>query len=637
MIAEVTLLRRMVRRLDFFDYAVPAEMESGIQVGVVVKVPFRKSIEFGIIKGVSTEPARPNLKPIGEILGPQPIFEKDQLEVMIGLAHFYGVSLSNILNLALPTLGIRRLTALTRRQKVVVEKNNLEKEFEAPLEYFLYKNEKERLNYFVDKCGSCRKAIILLPQVVGVNPLVEELTEKLPHHTIIPYHSDLTEKQRAENYFSFLENPKAVLVGTRIAAFAPLIGADRIFIDREQDDDHKSWDAAPRFDARFVMRIFALRSHVPLSFMSFSPSADSYFRVHKGFVSGSIEPSPINRATCVDISSESRFENLDLLSTNTFTRMQKCLEKNTDVLVFVNQKGVASGMYCRNCGHDLICPKCKINYAVGRENNLNYLACRRCLGHEKMPSTCPNCHSDKLSTRGAGIDKIGEAVINWVEKKQLKNKVEIISADDGVNKNKKNEKSFDDSVARIFVGTEAMLSRPIWGKAGLAVISSFDRMRNSPDYLADERAWQLITHAHYLLPETGEVIIEAREPKHYILRSLIEPHRFYRLNLNMRQTATFPPYTLLVKYMVGNSDPLKAEKSAKQAVVELKLALTKNNVSASISGPTESIPKVRNGQYYYVILAKFKPDIAFDAVAAIHRALDPEIKIDPNPMSLYNP
>jgi primosomal protein N' (replication factor Y) len=290
-------------------------------------------------------------------------------------------------------------------------------------------------------------------------------------------------------------------------------------------------------------------------------------------------------------------------------------------------------MYCRDCSNDLICPDCKTNYAVSKENNQNYLACRRCLKHEPIPKNCPNCQSEKFGTRGAGIEKMSESLRGWLEKEKILASVIIVSAED----KKTIANNRNDVNSRIFIATEAGLNRPIWSQTELAIIADFDRIRNSPDYLADERAWQLITHAHYLLKEQGELIIETREPKHYILRSLVEPHRFYRLNLNMRQTTQFPPYSLLVKYMVADRQPNLTLLRAKKALTELQTALTKADIHGNISGPTESMPKVRNGRYFYVILAKYKSDISLGAISDVHRTLSPDIKIDPNPMSLYNP
>jgi primosomal protein N' (replication factor Y) (superfamily II helicase) len=74
--------------------------------------------------------------------------------------------------------------------------------------------------------------------------------------------------------------------------------------------------------------------------------------------------------------------------------MAETLERNEQIILFLNRRGTATFVNCRNCGHVMKCPRCGTPLTYHRPQLM--LVCHQCGRREPNPQTCPNCGSDRI-------------------------------------------------------------------------------------------------------------------------------------------------------------------------------------------------------------------------------------------------
>src|SRR5437764_1095625 len=86
MIARVTL--EIALRKEF-DYLVPAELASQVEVGTRVKVPFGPRQVMGCVTALPEESTHTNLRPISKVVGRQSLVTPRVLELARWIADYY--------------------------------------------------------------------------------------------------------------------------------------------------------------------------------------------------------------------------------------------------------------------------------------------------------------------------------------------------------------------------------------------------------------------------------------------------------------------------------------------------------------------------------------------------------------------
>lgn len=104
MIANIRLTDKKHILDKSFDYAIPADMETQIQTGVRVMVPFgvRNSLTEGIVIDTSEESEFDKLKEIAKLLDPVPVCSREQLDLCVWLQHHYFCSFFQAYKLMIP-------------------------------------------------------------------------------------------------------------------------------------------------------------------------------------------------------------------------------------------------------------------------------------------------------------------------------------------------------------------------------------------------------------------------------------------------------------------------------------------------------------------------------------------------------
>ena len=80
------------------------------------------------------------------------------------------------------------------------------------------------------------------------------------------------------------------------------------------------------------------------------------------------------------------------------------MDKRQQSLLFVNRRGFASFMLCRDCGHIVQCRHCRVSLTMHRHKQR--LVCHYCGYSVRTDIICPDCGSSRMEGLGLGSERI---------------------------------------------------------------------------------------------------------------------------------------------------------------------------------------------------------------------------------------
>ena len=623
MIIQIIPAKRMPLTLPFLDYFVPEELENKIKIGQLIKIPFRNKEEFGIVLGIKSSD-KPNIKtkPITGIVFTEPILSKEQVNFLVDIAEFYHVSFGFLLKgnlLPLQKTKIKKVTSSNRITENAARKP-------AKPTVFIHKNEEEKAGIILKQIAS-GQTLILVPELTAIKKITDLLPADILNRAITVT-SELTNKELFIKWLQIWSGEKDIVIGTRTALFFPWFNLTSIILTDEGNANYKSWDMAPRLHTRDAALFLSKHHSAKLTLLSHTLSVESYyFAKNKVYnTTHDLKIEPLNKTTeIVDIKSERRGGNYSLVSIDVLNEFKK--NKTGDVVFFLNRRGSAGYVGCRDCGNVLKCPHCKLSLTY--HQNKNILSCHYCQFSEPMPVVCKKCNGVNVATLGAGTQLAEELIKKITEKTNDARPVIRIDSDENeLAKFKTNED-------QIIICTQLAWPHLVWNKIKLFVFLDADAPLFIPEYKTIENLWQQIRDVQYKLTEGSAFLIQTGYPEHLVFKSLYDPALFYSEQLAERRVLGYPPYKYMLKLFAGNQKSAIIEGEAEKIFAKLT-GLTKGLSGVKILGPLESSPYYHGGQYWQVILAKIGYE-NYKQTTKLLLANTPENwKVDPNPGSLLS-
>ena len=390
-----------------------------------------------------------------------------------------------------------------------------------------------------------QQALVLVPEI-GLTPqLVGRFRDRFTAEFAV-LHSGLTDTERFDAWRKARSGEARIVIGTRSAALAPLKCAGLIVVDEEHDASYRQQEGF-RYSARDLAVVRAQRLKIPVVLGSATPSLETLGNVDQGRYrllrlpvrTGSAQP-PVERV--VDLRAHATEQGL---AAPTLVAIHQHLERNAQVLVFLNRRGYAPALFCTNCGWMAPCKHCDsrmtVHLASGR------LRCHHCGAEEAIPTLCGTC-AGPVKPVGQGTQRIEETLA------RLFPAAPIVRLDrDAVRRKGQLESAFErvtSGEARLLVGTQMLTKGHHFPDVTLVVVLDADQGLFSADYRAAERLAQTITQVAGRAGRAerpGEVLIQTEFPNHPLLRQLIEHgyEGFAQSALEERRQAGWPPFTRL--------------------------------------------------------------------------------------------
>lgn len=617
--------RRMPKLLSELDYLVPEAYTQHLKIGQLVEIPLGKGTTYGLVSSEIYQgelPENTRLKPIQSIISNLPAFSPEQVDFLQELALRYNASLGFLVKNSLFPLQKKALKTFVDLQKISHQEFHT-KEPSAP-EAFYYKNEAEHFNFLVEKLDRLHQNLILLPEVAAAETYYEELKDKLPQLRLITAKTTLPKFR--ELWFKIWSGAPLTIIGTQRALFLPWQDLDTAILDDESNTSHKRFDLAPRFHSRDAIELLAKLTQARYVTIGHTPSVASCQKFFTASAAKKIGPisnlfhdkniAPL----IVDMKQERRIRPGSLLS----LRAEDALEKSANEIsfLFLNQRGNAQHLSCKDCGYVYICPNCGLYFTYHEATKK--LLCHGCQTTAPLTS-CPQC-------KGFTIQRMGYGTAS------LENRLNVMFPDRNVIRSDSDESTRDlSNVApgTIIVGTQHAWTRIPWKKIQLAIFVDADTSLHVPEYTVGEELLYSLRDALFRLPDGAGFITQTHQSEHAVFKNLAHPTLWYKQELAIRQTLAYPPFSTLLKLWKGEMSPNILEQECAKVLKAIS-GLTEGGKKAIVSQSIPMVPPKKQGEYWRVIIVKILEKDPYPLIKKILSELPASWKADINPERLLS-
>jgi primosomal protein N' (replication factor Y) len=453
-----------------------------------------------------------------------------------------------------------------------------------------------------------------------------------------------------------------VIVGPRSALFAPLPEIGIIVLDECHDDSYKNAQQVPRYHAREAALAYSEMLNAVCILGSATPDVVTYYRASKGEihrlslpqrilghrtrltqqasrlnlemryqpVAGDAQAIELPQVRTIDMRQELRAGNRSLFSRALQKELSQVIQSGEQAILFLNRRGTATHIFCRDCGMVMQCPRCDtslIFHGAGRQ-----LLCHHCNYQREPVSKCPQCEGSKMKHFGAGTQRVEKEVtkllpeartLRWdLDTTRAKGSHDIILA------------HFAAHRADILIGTQMVAKGLDLPLVTLVGVISADTGLNLPQYMAPERTFQLLTQVagragRGLLG--GRVILQTYQPDHYAIRAAANHDyaTFYTQEIQLRKELGYPPFRRLARLVFRHTSDDAAREEVNRVASQVQRCITSIETHADLIGPAPCFFRRRRGEYRWQIVIR-----AADPVAMIPDDLPKGWFVDVDPVSL---
>jgi primosomal protein N' (replication factor Y) (superfamily II helicase) len=450
-----------------------------------------------------------------------------------------------------------------------------------------------------------QSVLILVPEI-ALLPLIVHRTEQSLRQRISILHSELTERERVEEWQKARRGEARLVIGTRSGIFAPLKNLGLIVLDEEHDSSFKQKEY-PRYHARETAIMRAKFEECIVLLGSATPSIESFFNSGNGkyqylSLPSRIEEKQLPEVHLIDMKEEFRTTGDPVFSRYLLEEISKRLDRKDQVLILQNRRGYASLLMCRECGHVLECPNCSVTLTYHK--NANRMRCHYCDYARLAPSRCEECNSPLLHLFGSGTEKIAEALqVHFPEAR-----IERFDRDTTRKRGSISRilSEFAKKEIDILVGTQMLAKGHDFPDVTLVGVVGADSSIGIPDFRSSERLFQLLTQVAGRSGrgrDRGLVILQTFHPDHYAIRCAISQsyEGFYEKEIRFRRLMQYPPYVSLANLVFSGKDPRKTLDEAREFA---KLLLAMKSESMRTLGPAIATIARIAGLHRFQILVK---------------------------------
>ncbi len=487
-----------------------------------------------------------------------------------------------------------------------------------------------------------QQALILVPEISLTPQTVRRFLVRFPGKVGL-WHSGMSEGARYDTWRRARRGDIAIVVGARSALFMPFPRLGLIVLDEEEDTSYKQ-GSVPYYHTRETAEQLARLTGALLVLGSATPSLDAYARALEGryrllklpdrvlshqqrladwqqtlHLPGSryqpvAEAALVSEAytialppvQIVDMRAELKAGNRTIFSVALQEAVDDALSRHEQIILFLNRRGTATYVFCRDCGWVAMCPRCDIPLTY--HEGLTQLICHQCSHKERMPRLCPACDSPRVRAFGLGTEGLEDRVTErWPDARLVR---------------------WDRDTARSHAAHAALMGRFVRGEADILLgtqmvargldipqvtvvgIVSADTSLNLPDFRAAERAFQLLAQVAGRSGRGmlgGKVILQTYHPTHYAVRRAASHDYvgFAERELAFRQQAGYPPATRLARLVFSHTHYARAQEAAEALAAVLRNALNEAELPLTdLIGPAPAFFARVRGRYRWQILLR---------------------------------
>ena len=653
MISEVT------PQSDLISVAVDAPMpgaltyfahpEKIVSRGDIVQVPLGKRQVLGFVLDAhhkappvnEKSPAKEfEIKNISDVINEWPRLTDPYLTWLEWISDYYLHPIGRVLQLTLPplkkelkarksnrppvidlaALKIKKIPELTIEQKKCLNDISAVDNFNVHLIRGVTGSGKTEVYLrLFEKClNEKKKGLFLLPEISLTPQLVQRFAERFGDQVAV-IHSQLTDRERTNQWWDIAENRKSILIGARSALFCPIGNLGLIIVDEEHEASFKQ-DEKLKYNGRDSAIMLGRIMNCPVILGSATPSLESWnnsingkYKLHQ--LNQRVHQQPLPEITVVDMRLEKDNEKRPAtlpswLSLNLFGKIQATLGEGFQVALLLNRRGLSNMVFCQSCGYSAECPNCDIHLTLHAKH---HLVCHYCVYHQNYTLQCPDCKEGELMPMGIGTERLEadlknlfpDKVVARADRDEITNRAELENL---ISQMEKRE-------IDILIGTQMIakgLDFPYLNLVGLVLA---DVGFNLPDFRTTERCFQLMTQMSGRsgrnfknTGHSGEVVIQTYNTEHDSLRFVINHDfvKFAEFELQNRLALNYPPYHKIISFRINSTELVGVKTTASTLADKAHLLKSKypdQFGSIQILGPASApLQKIKNVYRFHLLL-----------------------------------
>lgn len=421
--------------------------------------------------------------------------------------------------------------------------------------------------------GPGAQALVMVPEI-NLTPQLEarfraRFVPLYGAQAVVSLHSGMTPAQRLKAWLAAHSGAARIVLGTRMAVFASLPGLKLIVVDEEHDPSYKSGDGA-RYSARDLAVYRGQCEAAKVVLGSATPSLESwhrsrpaeqggrYQRLHMPSRIGASARLPLVRR--VDMNHQPRKA---VFSPPLLDAIRQRVARGEQCMVFLNRRGYAPVLHCRDCDWKSACPHCsafRVFHKLDRS-----LRCHHCGLTERVPRACPGCGSPDIAPIGRGTEQLEEqlaALLADVRRPHSAStghpdgaplRIARIDADSTRLKGALEAQlaAVHAGEVDVLVGTQMIAKGHDFRRITLVAAINPDGALFSSDFRAPERLFALLMQAagragrDASLGANAEVWLQTQQPAHPLYAALKQHDypRFAAQQLKEREQASLPPFS----------------------------------------------------------------------------------------------
>jgi primosomal protein N' (replication factor Y) len=405
-----------------------------------------------------------------------------------------------------------------------------------------------------------RQALVLVPEINLTPQLIDRFTRRFAGRRIVALHSGLTPAQRLRSWLAAQLGFADLVLGTRLAVFAPLARLGLIVVDEEHDASYKQQEGA-RYSARDLAVWRGRREGVLVLLGSATPSLESWQRAGRNRYARLTLAERIGGAAwptvrLVDMAKLPRPTTglaaaapATGLAPQLVAALQARVGSGIQSLVFLNRRGYAPVLQCGDCGWLSGCPHCSAWRVFHKQDRT--LRCHHCGLAEPVPRKCPDCGNPDVAPVGRGTERLEEqlaallpaARIARIDADSMRRKGALEATLGAVHAGD----------VDVLVGTQMVAKGHDFRRIGLVAAVNPDSSLFSSDFRAPERLFALLMQAagragrDAAHGSASEMWVQTWHPAHPLYQALgrHDYPAFAASQLQERESAGLPPFSHL--------------------------------------------------------------------------------------------
>jgi primosomal protein N' (replication factor Y) len=478
-----------------------------------------------------------------------------------------------------------------------------------------------------------RSAIVLVPEIALTPQTVRRFAARFPGRVAV-LHSRLSEGERFDTWRRARLGLFDIIIGPRSALFTPFADPGVVIVDEEHDDSYKQTPPVPPpyYHATDSAIALAQQNRATIILGSATPDLVTYHRGmadhyhlltlprrvmgHRRRIDDQMArtgratafrplDAPSDRAssdaassddalaiglppvTVVDMRQELRAGNRAVFSRLLQREMDGVLARREQAILFLNRRGSASHVFCRDCGHVLHCPRC--DTPLTWHSPQARLTCHTCSHQEPEPQRCPACDSARIRYFGLGTEQL-EALVQerWPQARLVRWDRDTTA---GRDTHEQLLASFIRHESDILIGTQMIAKGLDLPLVTLVGVISADTSLNLPDFRTGERTFQILTQVAGRAGRSllgGRVVLQTYQPDHYAIRAAADHDfaSFYLEEIAFRTRHRLPPFRRMAKVVCSDPDTRRAERMARELLAQLQDNVRERELAATeLIGP----------------------------------------------------